>query len=124
MLNTIELIGRLVADPEVKVLDDGQKVSNITLAVHRPFKNQDGEYGVDFIPVSFWYGTAILTEQYCFKGDLIFMRGRIVDKVQTINNINYHFAEIIGERVIFLGHKSKLDDETMKKANNIDLERK
>ena len=124
MLNSIELIGRLVADPEVRVLDDGQKVSNVTLAVNRPFKNQDGEYTVDFIPVSFWYGTAIITEQYCFKGDLIFVRGRLVNKIQTINDINYHFTEVIGDRVIFLGHKSKLDDETMKKANNMDSERK
>ena len=46
------------------------------------------------------------------------MRGRIVNKVQTINNINYHFTEIIGERVIFLGHKSKCDDEKMKKMKN------
>jgi hypothetical protein len=48
----------------------------------------------------------------------------LINKIQTINDINYHFTEVIGDRVIFLGHKSKLDDETMKKANNMDSEKK
>lgn len=109
MLNSIELIGRLVSDPVVRTLEDGQKVSNIVLATVRPFKNQAGEYGVDYIPVSFWYGAAMLTEQYCFKGDLIFVKGRVYIKKQTIEEKNYNFTEIVGERIIFLSRKVKAD---------------
>ena len=54
MLNQIILIGRLVADPELKVLDDGRKVADITLAVQRPFKNMEGQYDVDFIKIILW----------------------------------------------------------------------
>ncbi len=109
MLNSFELIGRLVEDPTVRVLDDGIKVSNIRLAVNRPFKNSAGEFGTDYITVSLWYGTAQLTEQFCGKGDLIFVRGRIASKIQVINEKNYQFFEMIGERVVFLNTKGKQD---------------
>ena len=109
MVNTVELIGRLVADPVVKTLEDGIKVSSIRLAVTRPFKNGNGEFDVDFIPITFWYGAAQLAEQYCGKGDLIFVRGRVVNKVQVINETNYHFTEIIGDRLVLLCHKFKQD---------------
>ena len=110
MLNSVELIGRLVADPEVNTIEEGVKVSRITLAVHRPFKNTEGEYGVDYIPVSFWYGAANLTEQYCSKGDLIFVKGRLIMKNHEINEKNYKFLELIGERVVFLCHKLKTEE--------------
>ena len=49
MLNQIVLVGRLVATPEVKELEDEKKVANITVAVPRSYKNADGEYETDFI---------------------------------------------------------------------------
>lgn len=47
VLNQAVLVGRIVQEPEVKDTDKG-KVSNITLAVPRPFKNSNGEYDTDF----------------------------------------------------------------------------
>lgn len=107
MLNSVTLIGRLVETPTVKILDDGIKVCNITLAVIRPFKNQNGEYTTDFIPISLWYGTAQLAQDYCDKGDTICVKGRLVHKVQIINEINYHFLEMVGERLILIHSKSR-----------------
>ena len=43
MLNQAVLVGRLVADPEVKELESGKSVSNITIACPRSYKNADGE---------------------------------------------------------------------------------
>ena len=54
MLNQTVLVGRLVKDPEVKTLEDGKEVSNITLAVQRSYKNENGEYETDL-------------ERYCNK---------------------------------------------------------
>ena len=47
MLNQAVLVGRIVKEPELKNTDKG-KVTNITLAVPRSFKNQNGEYDTDF----------------------------------------------------------------------------
>lgn len=107
MFNNVILIGRLTKDPELRTIEEGVKVCNITLAINRPFKNSEGEYDVDFIPVSLWYAAAQNTYQYCEKGDAVCIKGRLVEKVQQINNINYHFLEIVGERVIFLTSKNK-----------------
>ena len=52
MLNQAVLVGRIVKEPELKTTESGKKVSNITLAVPRSFKNSNGEYDTDFmIPI-------------------------------------------------------------------------
>ena len=49
MLNQVVLVGRLVRDPELRETEEGKKVTNITIAVPRSYKNIDGEYDTDFI---------------------------------------------------------------------------
>ena len=110
MFNNVIIIGRLTEKPSLKTIDETIKVCNVTLAVGRPFKHQEGQYDVDFIPVSLWYSAAINTAQYCEKGDAICVKGRLVQKVQEINGINYHFIEMVGERVVFLSSKNKAED--------------
>lgn len=57
MLNQVILVGRLVFDPELKTLDDGRKVTTITLAIQRSYKNSEsGEYDTDFIRCTLWTG--------------------------------------------------------------------
>ncbi len=48
MLNQIVIVGRLVKNPELRQTDSGKKVTNITLAVPRSYKNAKGEYETDF----------------------------------------------------------------------------
>lgn len=48
MLNQTVLVGRLVSDPELRETENGNKVTNVTLAVPRSFKNVNGEYDTDF----------------------------------------------------------------------------
>lgn len=61
MLNQTVLVGRLVKDPELRETDNGNKVTNITLAVPRSYKNINGEYDTDFIPL--FYGKELLKIQ-------------------------------------------------------------
>ena len=49
MLNQVVLVGRLVRDPTMKKTESGRKMSYITLAIPRSFKNVHGEYDSDFI---------------------------------------------------------------------------
>ena len=48
MLNKTILVGRLVRDPELIETENGRKVTHVTLAVPRNFKNSSGEYDTDF----------------------------------------------------------------------------
>ena len=50
MLNQTVIVGRLVRDPELYETENGNKVTNITLAVPRSYKNVNGEYDTDFVP--------------------------------------------------------------------------
>ena len=120
MFNNVVLIGRLTDKPTLKTLEEGAKVSNFTLAVTRPFRNSVGDLDTDFIPVSLWYATAQNAHQYCNKGAAVCIKGRLVQKIKTINDVNYHSVEVIGERIIFLGSKSK--EETFVDINTIDSE--
>lgn len=110
MLNSVVLIGRLVDTPTLKVYDNDLAMTNITLAVPRAFKNHDGEIETDFIRCVFWDITARNVTEYCMKGDLIAVRGRIQSRFTDISFENegdvlkkkITALEVIGERVVFL----------------------
>ena len=81
MLNQIVIVGRLVKDPELRETDSGKKVTNITLAVPRSYKNVSGEYETDFIDCTLWTGIAENTSAYCKKGDLLGVKGRVQTRI-------------------------------------------
>ena len=110
MLNQIVIVGRLVKSPELKVTEGGKKVSSITLAVPRSYKNMNGTYDTDFIDCVLWANVAETTTEYCHKGDLLGVKGRIqTRKIENEEEKPKHVTEIIGERVTFLssGHKTQ-----------------
>lgn len=77
MLNQTVLVGRLVRDPELRETDSGRKVTNITLAVPRSYKNLNGEYDTDYISCVLWKGVAESTVEYCRRGDLVGTKDKI-----------------------------------------------
>jgi single-strand DNA-binding protein len=119
MFNQVSLVGRLVQDPEIKILDSGKKVSEVTLAVRRAFKNMDGEYDTDFIRVTLWEGLAETVTSYMQKGTLVLVIGRAQIRRYDISEERYlNIIEIVAERVTFLSNplrkedESRLDDES------------
>ena len=100
------LVGRLVKDPELKDKDNGKKSSYITLAIPRSFKNMNGEYETDFIGCTLWDQVAKNTVEYCKKGDIIGIRGRIeTRRVEKENEKDKFYTDIIAEKVTFLSSK-------------------
>ena len=112
MLNQFVGVGRLVAKPSVKETEDGKQVSNITIAVPRSYKNENGEYDTDFVKCTMWSGVAENTCEYCKQGDLIGIKGRIQTRVIEKDNSKQTIQEVIAEKVTFLAKsKEKTDDE-------------
>ena len=101
MLNQIILVGRLVSTKMQETDEDNIKAI-ITLAVPRSFKNSEGIYETDFIPCVLFESVAKNTSEWCQKGDVIGIRGRI--------QINDNNIQIIGEKVTFLSSK-KVENE-------------
>lgn len=115
MLNQIVLVGRLVRDPEVSSAKKGTKYSHITLAVPRSYKNVNGEYETDFIDCTLFQLMATNTSEYCKKGDIVGVKGRLESKVYEKDGKKKYITEVIAERVTFLSSNSKEHQEVVAK---------
>lgn len=113
MLNQIILVGRLVKKPELKESENGKKFSFIRLAIPRSFKNMNGEYDTDFIDCTLWDAVALSTVEYCDKGDIVGVKGRIQSRVIERESAKEYTINIIAEKVTFLT-KSKASQEESK----------
>lgn len=110
MLNQVVLVGRLTDDPEVSKTSNEKQVSKITLAVNRGFKNADGIYETDFIKCTLWNGIAQNTFEYCKKGDLVGLKGRLQnDFYEDDKGVKHYLNDIIAEKITFLSSK-KVDE--------------
>lgn len=105
MINQLVVIGRLTKDPELKKTDSGKTIANVTLAVPRSYKNVNGEYDTDFIDCILWSGVAETTTEYCKKGDLVGVRGRIQTRSYEKDEQKKFVTEVIAEKVTFLSSK-------------------
>ena len=113
MLNQVVLVGRLVRNPELKETETGKKVTNITIAVPRSYKNVDGQYEADYIDCTLWTPIAESTTEYCKKGDVIGVRGRVQSRiVENEDGSKYKKMEIIAEKVTFLSSSKNTKEIT------------
>lgn len=108
MLNQVVLVGRLTKDLEVITAEGGKKISTISLAVQRTYKNVDGLYETDFIDCVLWDAIASSTSEYCHKGDIVGIKGRLqVYKYQDKEGNSKQKLQVIAEKVTFLSSKKE-----------------
>jgi single-strand DNA-binding protein len=122
MLNQVVLVGRLVKTPELKITENGKKISRITLAVPRNYKNISGEYDTDFLECTLWTNVAENTSEYCQTGDMLGVKGRIQTRViQGEDGTKKKRTEIIAERVTFLAQSpTNKEDKKSSKSEKKD----
>jgi single-strand DNA-binding protein len=112
MLNQVVLVGRLTDDPKVEESENGTKYSTIVLAVQRTFKNSEGIYEADFIRCRLWNAIANSTSEYCHKGDIVGIKGRIkVSNYDDEDGNKKYMTEVIAEKVTFLTSKKEEEKE-------------
>ncbi len=108
MLNQVVLVGRLVEDPKLVELEGGQKTCDIKLAVQRSYKNANGEYDVDFITCKLWEGVASNTVEYCKKGDIVGVKGRLqTEKLEKEDGAAEYKTNVISEKITFLSSRKE-----------------
>ena len=122
MLNQVVMVGRLVADPEVKENDNGKKYTNATIAVQRSYKNAEGVYETDFVDCALFDGIATNTCEYCHKGDFIGVKGRVQTSTYEKDGEKRKSMQIIADKITFLSSKAKDINEEIDKDNNDDLD--
>lgn len=103
MLNRVILIGRLTKDPELRYTPAGVAVTQFTLAVDRPFSNQQKEREADFIPIVVWRQQAEHAANYLRKGRLAAIEGRIqVRNYDNNEGRRVYVTEVVADNVRFL----------------------
>lgn len=106
MLNVVAIMGRLVADPELRTTQTGINVVSFRIACDRNFARPGEQRQADFIDVVAWRQTAEFVSKYFQKGSLIAIEGSIQSRqYQDKNGNNRTAVEIVANNVSFAGSK-------------------
>ena len=98
MINSVVLVGRTTKMPDIRTIRDDKKVATFTLAVTRNYKNKNGDYETDFVPV-IAYRSVDFIEKYVGKGDMIGVRGSIQVRSYEKDGQKRTATEILAEEV-------------------------
>ncbi|MHB8994103.1 MAG: single-stranded DNA-binding protein [Armatimonadota bacterium] len=110
MINNVVLVGRLANDPEMKYTQSGMPITTFRLAVDRGRKNDQGESETDWLNIVAFQKTAELVAQYCDKGSLVGIEGRIQSRTWEGQDGKKNYSvEIVANNVRFLESRSEAE---------------
>ena len=107
--NNVKLIGRLGQDPEVKLLDKGNKVAKFSLATSDSFTAKDGskQEQTQWHNIVVWGNLAGICEKYLKKGKEIAIDGRLTYHTwEDKNGTKHTSSEIVASEMLFVGANS------------------
>ena len=107
-MNKIIIMGRCTKDIDVRYTPSQKVVASFTLAVDRPFLNQQGQRESDFIPVVVWGKAAELVGNSCGKGHRLLVEGRLqIRNFDAKDGTKHWVTEVIASNVEFIERKSE-----------------
>lgn len=108
MLNSIIIMGRLTADPELRTTASGLSVTSFSVAVDRNFVRAGEEKKTDFLNVVAWRQQADFVTKYFRKGSMIAVQGSLQTRSFEDKNGNKRVAyDIVAEQISFCGSKAE-----------------
>ena len=109
MINTVTLVGRLTAMPEIRTINNDRKVATFVIASERNYKNKDNKYDTDFIPIVL-YRSVDFVEKYIGKGDLVGVTGSIQSRSYEKDGQKKTAYQVLGEEIQLLMKAGKKED--------------
>lgn len=106
--NSVQLIGRLGADPEIKIFEENRKFARLRLATSEEYFNKSGEKvkNTQWHSLVVWGGLAEVCEKHLTKGQEVAIEGRLSYRVYTDKENNKHFiTEINVNDLLMVGGK-------------------
>ena len=106
--NTVQLIGRLGKDPEVKTLTSGKNLATFTIATTDVYYNADGEKVEDtqWHNITAWGKRADVASKYLVKGQEIALEGRLIHhSYETGDGEKRYFTEVSMNELLMIGGK-------------------
>jgi len=104
--NKVQLIGHIGQAPEIKKLENGNKLAKFSLATNESYKSKDGTRvdNTQWHNVTAWGNTAELIEKYVKKGQEIALEGKLQNrKYDDKNGVTHYVTDIIANEIQFLG---------------------
>ena len=113
MIDNVVLVGRLTRDPELRYTPSNVAVATFSLAVNRNFKNQAGDREADFINCMIWRKPAELLSEWCKKGNLVAITGRIQTRsYENQQGQRVYVTEVVAESFQLLEKRDKTADHS------------
>lgn len=117
MLNVVALMGRLVADPQLRQTTTGKNVASFRVAVDRGRKDANGQNQADFFDIVAWDKSAEFVCRYFQKGSLIAVEGRLQSRnYQDKSGNNRNAVEVVVNNVSFAGNKDAQSQNVANRA--------
>ena len=122
MTNLVILTGRIARDPETRETKGGTSVTGITVVTDRPARDKDGKTYKDengytakdseFHRVTCFNGLAKTVGEYCSKGQLVSVQGRLhYTQWEDEDGIKRYGCEILADKVDFLSRATGSDNQ-------------
>ena len=122
MLNCVTLMGRLVADPELRTTTTGKEVATFCIAVERSFAKAGEQRQSDFINIVAWEGSAKFVSNYFSKGSMIAIQGAIQTRNYEDKNGNKRTAfEVVAKEISFCGGKNESSPTPAQATPNLNV---
>ena len=109
MINTVTLVGRLTAMPEIRTINNDRKVATFVIASERNYKNKDNKYDTDFIPIVL-YRSVDFVEKYIGKGDLVGIVGSVQSRSYEKDGQRKTAYQVLAEEIQLLTKAGKKED--------------
>ena len=118
--NSINLVGRLTRDPELKKTSSGKSITTFTLAVDRHSK---GAKKTDFINCDAWERTAEIVTQYAHKGEMLGVNGSLqIDTRETQDGTKKTYAKVLVSDVLLIGARQTINPSSQSETFDNELE--
>lgn len=120
-MNSVQLVGRLYKDIDIRYTDGGSSIARFGIAVDKRFKQEGGDTA-DFIPCIAFGKTAEFIEKYFSKGQRIGVTGRIqTGNYTNKDNQKVYTMDVVVENCEFVDSKSNTDNSNSKPAKDNDF---
>lgn len=104
--NKVQLIGFIGQAPEIKTLENGNKLAKFSIATNETYKDKEGKKvdNTQWHNVTAWGNTATLIEKYVTKGQELALEGKLQNrKYDDKNGVTHYVTDIIANEIQFLG---------------------
>jgi single-strand DNA-binding protein len=99
MMNVVALVGRMVADPELKYTPSGVAVCSFRIAVDKRTKSESGEKQADFFDIVAWRQSAEFAANYLTKGRLVAVAGRLEQKSWLQDGTKRSKVQVVADKI-------------------------